>query len=145
AIMKYERIYPKSSIRHLVQFFWNFEGDFTDASAYSQSTVASIHPKLAFQYIGSMAVSEKGDQQKLFVSGFQSQTGSSYQLLSNQKVGIFGIYFQPYAIPLLFGVAATEITSQHIEITALLGKEGAFLKEQVLSCRNVQERVHIVT
>ena len=60
-------------------------------------------------------------------------------------MGIFGVYFQPYAIPLLFGIAATEIASQHIEITALLGKEGAFLEEQILGCRNVQERVDVVT
>src|SRR5690606_1566750 len=61
------------------------------------------------------------------------------------KVGIFGVYFQPYALPLLFDAPAHDMANQQIEITSILGKAGAFLEEQVLSCRNVQERVHVIT
>lgn len=143
--MEYERIYPKSSINHLVQFFGNFEGDFAETSLYHHSSVASIYPKLAFQYIPGMMIMENGEPNKLFVSGIQSQTNAFYQLSSNQKVGIFGVYLQSYAIPLLFNIPAHEITNHNIEITELLGKEGAFLEEQILNCRNVQQRVDIIT
>lgn len=143
--MEFEKIYPKSSIEHLVQFFWNFEGDFADTSLYHHAAVASIHPKLAFQYIPGMTIVKNDEQKKLFTSGFQSQTNEFYQLSCEQKVGVFGVYFQPYAIPLLFNIPSNEITSHNIEITELLGKEGAFLEEQILTCRNVQQRVNIIT
>jgi len=143
--MEYERIHPKSSINHLVQFFWNFEGDFSETSLYNHSSVASIYPKLAFQYISGMKIMENGEHDKLFVSGFQPQTNVSYQLSANQKVGVFGVYLQPYAIPLLFNIPAHEITNHNIEITELLGKEGAFLEEKILNCTNIQQRVDIIT
>ena len=143
--MEYEKIYPKSSIKHLVQFFWNFEGDFTETSLYYHSSVASIYPKLAFQYIPGMMIVENGEQNKFFVSGFQSQTNAFYQLSSNQRVGIFGVYFQPHAISLLFNIPAYEITGENLEITQLLGKEGVFLEEQILNCKSTQQRVEIIT
>lgn len=143
--MEYEKIYPKSSIKHLVQFFWNFEGDFAGTSLYHHSSVASIYPKLAFQYISGMTIMENGEHIKLFASGFQSQTNTFYQLSSNQKVGVFGVYFQPYAICLLFNIPAHEMTSENIEIAKVLGKEGTFLEEQILNCKSTQERIDIIT
>jgi len=143
--MEYEKIYPKSSIKHLVQFFWNFKGDFAQTSMFHHSSVASIYPRLAFQYISGLKIIEKGNYNELFASGFQSQTNTFYQLSSNQKVGIFGICFQPYAISLLFNIPAYEMTSHNIEITELLGKEGTFLEEQILNCRSTQERIDIIT
>ncbi|MNI51911.1 2-hydroxymuconate semialdehyde hydrolase [compost metagenome] len=77
----------------------------------------------------------------MFNSGFQSQTDTFCQLSAEQKVGVFGIYFQPYAIPFLFGLPTSEITNQNIEIAELLGKDGVFLEEKVLNCVNTQERV----
>lgn len=136
--MEYIKIYPKSSIKHLVQFFWNFKEDFTKTSLYYHSSVASIYPNLAFQYIPGMMIMENGEQNKLFVSGFQSQTNSFYQLSSNQRVWIFGVYFQPHAISLLFNIPAYEITGENLEITQLLGKEGVFLEEQILNCKSTQ-------
>ncbi|MDQ1095986.1 MULTISPECIES: helix-turn-helix domain-containing protein [Chryseobacterium] len=143
--MEYEKIYPKSSIRHLVHFFWNFEGDFTETSLYSHSSVACVYPKLAFQYIPGMMIMENGESKKLFVSGVQSQTNAYYELSSSKKAGIFGVYLQPYAIPILFNIPADEMTNQNIEITELCGKEGLFLEEQILNCRSTQERIETIT
>ncbi|TDS13118.1 helix-turn-helix domain-containing protein [Sphingobacterium paludis] len=143
--MEYKKIYPKSSIKHLVQFFWNFEGDFAETSLYNHSSVASINPKLAFQYIPGMVVTENGQRNKLFVSGIQSQTNAFYQLSSSQKVGVFGIYFQPYAISLLFNIPAYVMTNQNIEITEILGTEGVFLEEQILHCKSTRERIDVIT
>lgn len=143
--MNYEKVYPKESIKHLVCFFWNFEADFDAASSYQHSSVASIYPKLAFQYIPGMKISKNHEVINLFNSGFQSQTDTFCQLSAEQKVGIFGIYFQPYAIPFLFGLPTFEITNQNIEIAELLGKDGVFLEEKVLNCVNTQERVAVMT
>lgn len=143
--MEYKKIYPKPTIEHLVQFFWNFEGDFSKAALYRHSSVASIYAKLAFQYIPGMEITNKGESSKLFVSGFQSQTNAFYELSSNQRTGVFGVYFQPYALSLLFNIPAYEMTNCNIEITELLGNEGRILEEQILNCRSSQERVDIIT
>lgn len=143
--MEYEKIYPKSNIKHLVQFFWNFEGDFAETSLYHHSSVASIYPKLAFQYISGMMIEENGQSNNLFVSGIQAQTNSFYQLSSKQKVAVFGVFFQPFAITLLSNIPAYEMTSQNIEITEIFGEEGAFLEEQILNCRSTQERIDVIS
>src|SRR5690606_31067660 len=139
--MEYEKIYPKSSIKHHVQFFWNFKGDFAQTSMFHHSSVSSIYTRLACQYISGLKIIEKGNYNELFASGFQSQTNTFYQLSSNHKVGIFGICFQPYAISLLFNIPAYEVTSHNIEITELLAKGRTFLEEQILNCRSTQERI----
>ena len=143
--MKYKKIYPKQSINHIVKFFWIFEGDFGETSLYYHSSVASVYPRLAFQYIPGMMVLENAVPSRLFVSGFQSQSNSYYQLCANQNIGVFGVYFQPYAISLLFDIPANEITNHNIEISDLLGKEGTILEEQVLECRSTQERISLLT
>lgn len=143
--MNYEKIYPKESIKHFVCFFWNFEADFEKTSSYQHSSVASIYPKLAFQYVPGMKISKNGKETKLFISGFQSQTDTFCQLSTNQKAGIFGIYFQPYAAPFLFGLPSAELTNQNVEIGELLGKNGVLLEEQILNCKNTQERVVVIT
>ena len=86
---------------------------------------------------------QNGKYDKLFISGFQSQTSAFYQLSAHQKVGVFGVYFQPYAVPLLFDIPAPEITNHNLEITELLGKEGTLLEEQILNCENVHQRVAV--
>lgn len=130
---------------HLVEFFWNFEGDFSKAALHDHASVASVNPKLAFQYVPGITVANDGQYRELFASGFQMQTNSFYRLSSCQRVGIFGVYFKPYAISLLFNIPANEITNCNIEISEFLGKEGSVLEERILNCKCIQERVEVIT
>ncbi|KGE12845.1 helix-turn-helix domain-containing protein [Sphingobacterium deserti] len=143
--MKYEKIKPHVSISHLVHFFWDFEGDFTESCESSHLSVASVSPKLAFQYIPGMKINKDGSSNNLFVSGIQSQTNDFYELSANKKVAIFGVYFQPYAISYLFNVSAAEITNRNIAIADFLGKEGVLLEERIMNCLNTAERINIIT
>jgi len=54
--MHYKRYRPLEAHKHLVDFYWEYEDDFYNTSAYEQSTIASINPKLAFQYVGNMEI-----------------------------------------------------------------------------------------
>lgn len=143
--MNYKKIYPRRSLQQVVQFFWDFEGNFSDSSVYTMSSVASICPKLAFQYVHGMVIGREAGTDPLFTSGFQSQTGRFYKLISNQQVGVFGVYFHPHAIPLLFDIPANEITDHHIEISDLLGKEGTLLEEQVFTCTSLAGRIKLIS
>lgn len=143
--MNYEKIYPKKSLQQFVQFFWNFEGDFNAESVYSLLSVASVNPKLAFQYIPGMSLEKDGNLTDLFVSGFQSQTTAAYQMVAKQKVGVFGVYFQPYTIPFLFDIPSEEIVDQNIAIADLLGVEGRQLEDQMMTCKDQAERVALIS
>jgi hypothetical protein len=73
--MHYKRYRPLEAHKHLVDFYWEYEDDFYNTSAYEQSTIASINPKLAFQYVGNVEIqTNSGRREKIFTGGFQGQT-----------------------------------------------------------------------
>ncbi|WP_186754947.1 helix-turn-helix domain-containing protein [Echinicola salinicaeni] len=143
--MRYNRISPPKSISWLVRFFWEFEGDFSSLNPYKQTISASVCPKLAFQYEGGMFLSENGNEIQLFKSGFQSQSNLYSQISAHQKIGVFGAYFHPYALSIIFNLPASNFTNKNIEISELLGNEGRILEEQVLAATNTQQRVRIIS
>jgi AraC-like DNA-binding protein len=143
--MVYRRFYPRESIRSLVQFFWEFEGDFSESISYEHTLSASVCPKLAFQYEGGMYFRQHGESTQLFRSGFQCQSHLFGQISTYQKIGIFGVYFHPYTISLLFNLPASTLSNQNIEISDLLGREGKQLEERVLSSKDSSERIAIIS
>ena len=58
--MKYKILDSPSNIRSIVQFFWEFEGGFSNATSYQHAMSASVCPKLAFQFEGSMNLIQNG-------------------------------------------------------------------------------------
>jgi AraC-like DNA-binding protein len=143
--VKYNRITPSKSISWIVRFFWEFEGSFSTLNPYKQTVSASVCPKLAFQYEGGMFLSKNGNDNQLFKSGFQSQSNLHSQITTHQKIGIFGAYFHPYALSIIFNLPASLFTNHNIEISDLLGNEGKILEEQVISATNTHQRVGIIS
>ena len=143
--MKYSKTPPSKSTENIIDFFWDFEGDFSSLDSYNHFTTASVNPKLAFQYETGMKINKDGKSETLFRSGFQCQTKSFYEISAHQKTGIFGISFKPYAIPLLFNIPSSALTDLNIEISDLLGTEGKTLQEKILHCSTTEERIRIAT
>ena len=143
--MKYNRISPPKSISWLVRFFWEFEGNFSTQNPYKQIVSASVCPKLAFQYDGGMVMTENGNETQLFKSGFQSQSNIYSQITTHQKIGVFGAFFHPYALSVIFNLPVHHLTNHNIEITDLLGKEGRSLEEQIVSATKTHQRVEIIS
>ncbi len=139
--MIYKKHSPPYNIKNLVRFFWEFEGSFDESLSFQQSVTASVSPKLAFQQEGVMQF----NQIELFQSGFQGQTNSFLTMLSNQKLKIFGVYFYPQAIPLLFKIPADLITNEIIEISEVLGSEGQVLEEKIMLSNSVFEKINVIT
>lgn len=143
--MYYKKYHPPDAFNDLIQFFWEYKNDFTTDNAYHQPIEASIFPKLAFQYTGEMGIKlNSGKPGKLFRSGIQAQTDTFSSIFTSQSIGIFGIYFNPIAIPVLFGIPAVEITNHNIEISDLLGSEGKNLEERIMLSNSTKERLRIV-
>ena len=142
--MHYQIYTPGASLKEFVRFFWVFEADVAENNPFEHLSTPSVYPKLAFQYLGGMEIGHAINQ-TLFTSGFQAQTNQYYPLLSRQKAGVFGVFFYPYAIPLLFSVQADEITNHNLEISLLLGRQGKELEEKIASAKSTMERVCIVS
>lgn len=142
--MNYTKILPSKDFANIIEFYWNFEGEFSDSARYSLSSTASVNPKLAFQYEKGMTMRKDNREEALFTSGFQCQTNSFYQMSTNKKAGIFGVSFQPYAIPLLFKTPASVLTNCNVEISDLLGNEGKILQDKIVSCADMRQRVNTI-
>jgi AraC-like DNA-binding protein len=142
--MYYQTFKPPESLTEFVRFFWVFESDITANNPFEHLSTASVYSKMAFQYQGGMELQQSGNE-TLFTSGFQAQTNQYYPLLAKQKAGVFGVYFYPYTLPLLFSIPAHEITNHTIEISILLGNQGKELEEKVVSAKSTKERLCIVS
>ena len=66
------------------------------------------------------------------------------QISTHQKIGVFGVYFQPYAISSIFNIPAPQLTNHNVEISDLLGEEGKQLEEQVFLSNDSSERIEIL-
>lgn|SRR5690606_33432045 len=99
-VMRYKRIAPPNVLKNIVNFFWEFDGVYSESEPYVHGLTATINPKLAFQYSGSMHVHQNGGSSPLFRSGFQCQTTTPLHIVASQNVGIFGVYFHPFALPI---------------------------------------------
>ncbi|PST84142.1 hypothetical protein C7T94_05280 [Pedobacter yulinensis] len=143
--MNYKRFFPPAAIRPFVLFFWEFEGDFSAAAPYSHAVSASVHSKLAFQFKGQMRSGHTGRQEPLFKSGFQCQNKACYQISAQHSVGIFGVYLQPLAVPLLFNIPAETLTDYNVEVSDLLGPGGRELEEKIMLCTNAAERIDTIS
>jgi len=142
--MNYTKILPGKRLESVIQFFWNFESAFSNSSIYKLSSTASVNPKLAFQYETGMMLNKNGKKETFFASGFQSQTNSFYEMSADKKVGIFGVSFQPFAIPLLFNIPANALTNHNIEISDLLGNEGKILQDKIENCTTIEQRIDTI-
>lgn len=143
--MIYTRYSPADTIKDMVLFFWEFEGTFSKTMPFEHLASASVSPKLAFQYEGRMTLKYASNEEQVFRSGFQAQANSFYQIVSQEKVGVFGVYFHPHITTLLFGVPADVLTNTNIEIGELLGNEGKELEEQIILSKSTQERIKLIS
>ncbi len=144
-MISYQRISPPNHLKEWVQFFWIFEGCFSEVNKYQQLTSASVFPKLAFQYEKGMSF--KNDQKsgtELFRSGFQGQTDQYDKIAGFGNVGVIGVHFYPQSLPTLFGLSAIEMVNTKLEISEVLGYEGKTLEDKIMTASNNEQRISIL-
>lgn len=144
--MNYLIYQPPARLQDFIKFFWVFETQASPINPYKHAATASGCAKLAFQYQGSMEIAQaQGKYEKVFTTSLQAQTQRAQKFIASGKVGVFGIYFQPYALPYLFSVPAEALNNQHVEISSLLGRPGLDLEEQIMTAKTHPERVQMAS
>lgn len=140
--MHYNISLPPAHLSSFVQYFWQVQVDFANKKNFTHISTASSCSGLQFYFEGGFG----NAQNSSFVSFekaavFHGQTNSPEDFITNGSAGIFGVKFYPFAVPLLFGVPATELTNQILTLDILLGSEGTALIERIYTARDFTERV----
>lgn len=140
--MTYYSILPGERLQDIVRFFWVLESD----QPYTHHSMADVCPEMLFHYNGRFnEVSDAGAGEASFISGVHGQTAATRKFTINSSFGIFGVYFFPQAMPLLFNLPATELTAQMYDLGTLLGPEGSELEERMMTAGSNRQRVEIIT
>ena len=144
--MQYLRYMPSLKLRDYIHFFWTLESSAPTTTPFFHGAVASGSSKLVFQYQGTMGLETPSESpQILRGASIQAQSQRAFQYVTDQAVGLLGIYFHPGALGVLLGVPAHELTNQHLALSDVLGQVGKDLEETIILARSNSERIHQLT
>lgn len=130
--MRYFSFPPPLALAPYIRFFWVLESDFP--GSYVHRTLASGCPEIVFHYSGRFSeVLPSGDTAPSFLSGITGQTTCYNRYAITGDFGIFGVFLYPFAVPALFGVPASAISSQSVSLGDLCGAPGEAVSSAVLS------------
>ncbi|MEM8969751.1 MAG: helix-turn-helix domain-containing protein [Bacteroidota bacterium] len=137
----YRTVQPSPKLRNYVRFYWFLESD----GPYTHYAEADVCPELVFHFKGQFdEVLENGKRESSFISGINAPTSQTRKYEINSGFGIFGIYFYPHAIPLLFGIPASEITDQRIALDALIHPMAVDLEDKIMNSPTNESRIAII-
>jgi AraC-like DNA-binding protein len=118
----------------------------SDKSLFTHISTASSCPGLLFYFNGGFSSSNNGSLSTFDKTAvFYGQTNNCADYTTKDDAGIFGVQFQPYAIPALFSMPSSELTNQMPNLNMLLGSSGIELAEQIFFAPNFQSRVALIT
>jgi AraC-like DNA-binding protein len=143
----YQRLNPKPILKDLISFYWVGELQRAPLDEFLHRDVARSAAQLILHYEGSFSELDcDGNVTKSPLFRIHGQRTSNKQYIcSSEKSGIFGIKLSSVAIPLLFSIPAYELTNQTLELTDVLGKQGAELMETLYTAKSTQERIDAVS
>lgn len=137
---------PVSKFRDYIAFFWEAEINHEGGEPYIYNYIATTKPELLFRYCGDYrAISDKYSAsipEASFVG--QSENYTNYVALSD-RTAFFGVRFYPWVLSELFGIPATELTNDTLDIISLLGREGDLLNSDMLKSHNFADRIRVIT
>lgn len=140
--MIYQTIQPAERLKNIIRHFWVLESDLP----YTHYSMADVCPELLFHYNGRFdEIHTDGTSAPSFVSGVHGQTSSTTKFQINKGFGLFGVYFYPQAIPLLFNLPATELTNQMAGLSTLLKAAGNELEEKMITAADNHQRLGIIS
>jgi AraC-like DNA-binding protein len=140
-MINYRTIAPSEKLANFVRYFWILESD----QPYTHYSMADVCPELLFHYKGRFnEISDNGHSEKSFTAGIHGQTSFTRKFQIDCGFGIVAVYFYPYAIPLLFGVSATELTNQMADLNGLTKAVGTALEEDIAAATGSIQRIAII-
>lgn len=143
--MKFNTYIPAKQLSGVVKFYWSLEGKIPSNETYIHRTFANHCPELIFHYGGTFSELQTNDTiQSAFKTGIHGQTDRIRRFTAKKSCGIFGVIFQPYAIPILFGISAKEVKNELVDLSLLLGQDGLDISEKIILADDNLSRKKII-
>ncbi|MGS2760633.1 AraC family transcriptional regulator [Sinomicrobium sp. M5D2P9] len=144
--MKYISIQPPASLSKYVSGYWVLEGNASKAEPFVERVMADGLAALVFHYDGVFdELFTDNRAEKSIISAFNGPSQQFRRYSIDRNFGIFGVDLYPYTIPYLFSIPATELKNSMLDLKTLLGKEENGLEEQIMSAKDLESRVSIVS
>lgn len=144
--MRFITIRPSPLLADYVRCFWMLEASVSGAGLYVHRNMASGCPELFFHYKGDFEEVLPGNKtEKCFSSGIHGQSQVFRRFRTGEDFGIFGAYLYPFAVPLLLGIPAEEVSNHLIDFQTFLGTQGEMLEEKIMLAKDTTERVSILS
>jgi len=138
--MIYQKVYPTKNLRSYVNHFGLLKNDDSCNQATTFKIIADGCPGLIFQENPDCFLDKnKNKLPQLFLHGIatshsQKTTRGQYQNIS--------VYFRPHALKTIFGIDASELTNQHVELESIVKNN---LADQLLHERKTERRIKILS
>ncbi len=101
---------------------------------------------MTFNYLGNFKQVSIDADSRFSLSSIQGQTNRYVNLMSDSaKIGVFGVFFHPYALAALFSVPASDLTNKTVDLDEFLGVQGVELEERIMHTSSEMERLKIVS
>jgi AraC-like DNA-binding protein len=146
--MRYYTIKPSPLLSDFVRFFWVFENE-VNGRPYIYRSMADGCAEMIFHYKGHFIEIEPEKPDKVLnkqpLSLIHSQSDYIKEFKTAESFGIFGVYFYPFALPVLFSLPSYDFINQTINLQSLLGSEGKELEEKIMTAPDNNRRVEIVS
>lgn len=140
--MEFKTYKPERRLASVVKFYWSLDGKLPPTEMYIHRTLANHCPEIIFHYGSDFEdITSTIKIEKTFRFGVHGQTDMVRRFTSRDTCGIFGVMLQPYAIPMLFKVSATEIKNELVDINLLLGQGVKDISDQMMLTNNNEERI----
>ncbi|AWA29448.1 AraC family transcriptional regulator [Flavobacterium magnum] len=144
--MQYQTFAPPVHLAPYVRFFWTLEGAVAAHTPFVHRCLADGCPELLFHYKGKLdRIDDEGKPQNCFLSGIQGQARHFRRFAAGSDFGLFGVYLYPNALPELFHFAATDVTNEMPDLTAILGPQAGSLEYQMAMAGSHSERIALIT
>ncbi len=144
--MLYQTFAPTPQLAPYVRFFWILESDVSGGEEFVHRSMADGCVEMVFHYRAKFdEVSDNGVSICSPLASIQGQSTQHRRFATRDSFGIFGAYLYPFAIPRLFAHAASDFTNISPDLGSVFGKEGDLLEEQMLTGRNNEERINVIS
>lgn len=143
--MNYKIISAPPQLVDYIRLFWYLEFDATTDKPFVHHAFAHHCCEMVFCYKGQFRFQKGLESEQNLRSGIYGQTQTISSVRSNTSFGVFGFYLYPYALAQLFGIPASEMTSQSTDLKTLCGKAGEELEERIMMAFTNEQRVQIVS
>ena len=140
--MLYQKIPPSERLASFVKCYYQWEHDIAQGQVLTVQSPPVGYEALVFNYGDPYKIST-GNKEDVWVptAFYSGQNTANYLLSLSNKVGMFGVVFQPAAFATLFRVSVKDTADRRIALDDILGTEGKYLAQKILETSTTAKRV----